>query len=52
MSERKILVELLAEVREIRKNLDTLKMILRDIQTRIANLETSRIEYPESTRRM
>ena len=49
MNEKELLQALLTEVREIRKNLDTIKIVLRDMQTRLANMETSRL-IPESVR--
>jgi len=47
MNERELLQELLTEVRDIRKILDTMRIILGDIQTRLALIETSRIEHPK-----
>jgi prefoldin subunit 5 len=51
MSEVELLTELLNEVRLIRENLDELKVMIGDINQRIANIETSRL-IPESVRRL
>jgi len=51
MSEIELLQKLLEEVREIRKNLDTLKLYIEDIKDRLASIETSRIRYLEEGKR-
>ena len=52
MNERELFQELLTEVRDIRKILDTMRSILEDVQTRLAHIETSRIEYPKDVDRI
>lgn len=47
MNEKEVLQELLTEVRDIRKILDIMRIILEEVQTRLAHIETSRIEHPK-----